>query len=178
MKVCGYDLPFAGGSWAVGGRDCRRTRLWVPGREIDHEDGWSHLAIIMKSKANEDKCLPRYGATLTCAGHGDCEYRGCITVAVTIVLWSKWSSCSCWIPQLFPPEWLHNYFVVMMLVHLVSASIAACPHEDWALTIPAPVNTLQSNFFTWHLCFFEILSKFHGMNPNLLKSPAGQLAVI
>ena len=53
---------------------------------IDHEDGRSHLAIIMKSKADEDKCSPRYGATLTCAGHGDREDGGCITVTVTVVL--------------------------------------------------------------------------------------------
>ena len=143
MKVCGYDLPFTGGSWTIGGRDCRRTRLWVPGREIDHEDGRSHLAIIMKSKADEDKCSPRYGATLTCARHGDREDWGCITVTVTVVLWSKWLSCSCWMPQLFPPEWLHNYFVVMIMFN---CSPCICLHCHLPTQISSPYHPCRGKY--------------------------------
>ena len=109
MKVCGYDLPFTGGSWAIGGRDCRRTRLWVPGREIDHDDGRSHLAIIMNSKADEDAKIELHQNTLTWSVNIHFKLP-----QPNVRFWRFIALMYSWVPNLMTEEVVSTYCEVLL----------------------------------------------------------------
>ena len=151
MKVCGYDLPFTGGSWTIGGRYCRRTRLWVPGQ---WSRPWRQSTLLgdLHEKKNRQVLTKVWSHSHSC--------------------WTRWSwrsrlhnrhSYSCPVIEMMLMFMLDTPTISTNMVtqlfcgdddnNLVSASIATCPHKDWALTIPAAINTLQSNLILWHLCF-------------------------